>query len=433
MTTSDSSHKQKLVIVGGGFAGLNLVKHVEKKKFDVVLVDRNNFHSFPPLFYQIASGGLDPGNISFPFRREVRRVAKESATYHMGDVHTIDVLRKEVRTQFETIEYDKLVIAAGTTNNFFNNPDLIKSVFTMKSAAEATRCRNEILDRLERASLCVDDPEQRRRLLSFVVVGGGPTGVEIAGAIGEMKRYILPREYPNIPREDLQIILLEGTDRLLGPMSPESSAEAHQYLEKLMVDVRLNHLLKSYEDNVITLNDDSRIYSEMVIWTAGVTGEQFVWENTDYRPGRGNRFPVDRQNRVLGLEDVFAIGDISLMTCPDYPKGHPQLAQVAIQQAKLLARQLNAGTWDKEFNYVDKGSMATVGRDLAVADLKHMHLKGWIAWMAWMFVHLISLLGMRNKLTVLINWSWSYFTYSTSLRMLLHSTKYPLRRRWGEI
>lgn len=430
MNTPDS--KQRVVIVGGGFAGLNLAKHLDKKKFDITVIDRNNFHSFPPLFYQIASGGLDPGNISFPFRREMSGFRDKGMRYHMGDVHTIDVLRKEVRTQYESVEYDKLVIAAGTTNNFFGNPDLVKSVFTMKSAAEATRCRNEILDRLERASLCHDDPEARRRLLSFVVVGGGPTGVEIAGAIGEMKRFILQREYPTIDPEDLQIILVEGTGRLLGPMSEASSAEALVYLRKLMVDVKLNTLMKSYENNIVTLNNDSRIYSEMVIWTAGVTGEQFLYEGVDFKPGRGNRWPVDEQNRVIGMDDVFAIGDICLMQTQDYPNGHPQLAQVAIQQGRLLARQLNEGNFSRSFRYVDKGSMATVGRNLAVADLKHMHLKGTLAWLAWMFVHLISLLGMRNKLTVLINWVWAYFTYSTSLRILLHSTKYPLRTRWGE-
>lgn len=427
------TEKERIVIVGGGFAGLNLTKYLDKDRFEITLVDRNNFHSFPPLFYQIASGGLDPGNISFPFRRELRKLGTEGLSYHMGDVHTIDVLRKEVRTQFETIEYDKLIICAGTTNNFFGNPELIKNVFTMKSAAEATRCRNEILDRLERASLCPDDPERRRRLLSFVVVGGGPTGVEIAGAIGELKRYILQREYPGINSEDLQIILLEGTDRVLGPMSPQASEEALKYLKDLMVDVRLGKLLETYRDNVITLKDGSTIYAEMVLWTAGVTGESFLFEGTDYRPGRGNRFAVDEQNRVIGLTDIFAVGDIACMVTEKYPKGHPQLAQPAIQQARHLAHALNTDTWDKPFVYKDKGSMATVGRNLAVADLNNgVHLKGTFAWFAWMFVHLISLLGMRNKLTVLINWVWAYFTYSTSLRMLLHSTKFPLRHRWGE-
>jgi len=199
-----------------------------------------------------------------------------------------------------------------------------------------------------------------------------------------------------------------------------------------MVDVRLKHLMKSYKDNVLTLDDGSTIYSEMVIWTAGVTGESFIFEGTDYRPGRGNRFAVDEHNRVIGLDDVFALGDIAMMATEKYPKGHPQLAQPAIQQGRHLAKSLNTDRWDKPFVYNDKGSMATVGRNLAVADLKSIHLKGWLAWIAWMFVHLISLLGMRNKLTVLINWTWAYFTYSTSLRMLLHSTKYPLRTRWGE-
>ncbi len=434
MSTTTSNARERVVIIGGGFAGLNMIKYLDKKKFDIVLVDRNNFHSFPPLFYQIASGGLDPGNISFPFRRELRR-RKDGlgATFHMGDVHTIDTLYKEVHTQFESIEYDKLIIAAGTTNNFFGNPDLIKTVFTLKSAAEATRCRNEVIDRLERASLCTDDPERRRRLLSFVVVGGGPTGVEVAGAIGEMKRYIIKREYPGINPEDVQIALLEGTNRLLGGMSQESSENALKALKELMVDVHLGKLMNSYEDNVVTLNDGTKLYSEMVIWTAGVTGEKFMFSGIDYTQGRGNRFEVDEQNRVKGLDDVFAVGDIALMQTKDYPRGHPQMAQVAIQQARLLAKQLNQGTFDKKFDYVDKGSMATVGRNLAVVDLKHVHMKGWLAWMAWMFIHLISLLGMRNKLTVLINWTWSYFTYSTSLRILLHSTKYPLRKRWGEM
>lgn len=425
--------KERVVIIGGGFAGLNLVKHLDKKKFDITLIDRNNFHSFPPLFYQIASGGLDPGNISFPFRRELRPSHTSRAEYHMGEVHTIDPLYKEVRTQFETIEYDKLVIAAGTTNNFFNNPSLLKYVFTMKSAAEATRCRNEFIDRLERASICTDDPERRRRLLSFVVVGGGPSGVEVAGAIGEMKRYILSREYPGIDPNDLHIMLLEGTNRLLGGMSQESSQAALDALKSLMVDVRLGTLMSKYEDNVVTLSNGETVYSEMVIWTAGVTGEKFLFNGIDYTQGRGNRFAVDEQNRVKGLEDVFAIGDIALMETEEYPRGHPQMAQVAIQQGRLLAKQLNAGKFTESFHYVNKGSMATVGRNLAVADLKGIHMKGWLAWVAWMFVHLISLLGMRNKITVLINWMWSYFTYSTSLRILLHSTKFPLRRRWGEM
>lgn len=422
--------KEKIVIIGGGFAGLNLVKRLDKNKFDVTLVDRNNFHSFPPLFYQIASSGLDPGSISFPFRREMRKGRVKGARFHLGEVKSIDIARKEVHTQFETLPYDKLVIAAGTTNNFFGNPELIKHVYTIKTAAEAMRCRDEILDRLERASL-THDPEMKRKLLSFVVIGGGPTGVEVAGALGEMKRDIITREYPDIDPDDVSITLLEGQDRLLGTMSDLASRKALEYLKRFMVNVKLNHLMKSFEDNIVTLDDGTQMYSGMVIWTAGVTGVTFDITGGELAPARGNRFEVDRTNLVKGTQDIYALGDIALMTYDAYPHGCPQLAQVAIQQAKRLASNLNKGR-SEEFTYNDKGSMATVGRNLAVADLNHIHLTGFMAWLTWMFIHLISILGMRNKVTVLINWIWAYCTYNTSLRLLIHTTRYPLRSRWGE-
>lgn len=293
------------------------------------------------------------------------------------------------------------------------------------------RIRNEILDRLERASL-ITDMEMQRKMLSFVVVGGGPTGVEIAGAIGEMKRDILPREYPTIDPDNVKILLIEGADRLLGSMSVESSIKAKKYLGKLMVDVRLKTMMDSYSDNIIHLKDGSEIFSALLIWTAGITAETFNFPNGNLQTAHGNRFPVDAYNRVIGQEDIFAIGDIAYMPTEHYPKGLPQLAQVAIQQARHLAKQINSGKFEKEFKYKDKGSMATVGRNLAVAELPHLKMGGFIAWLMWMFVHLISILGMRNKVSVLINWIWEYFTYNTSLRILLHSTRYPLRRRWGE-
>lgn len=426
-------HKQKIVIIGGGFAGLNFLKKIDKKKFDVLLIDKNNYHSFPPLFYQIASGGLEPASISFPLRREMRKSPVRGARFHLGEVKTIDVEKKEIHTQFETIPYDKLIIASGTTNNFFGNPELVKYVYTLKSVAEAIRCRDEILDRLERASL-TKDKELKRRLLSFVVIGGGPTGVEVAGALGEMKRDIIQREYPDIERDEVKITLLEGAGRLLGAMSRNSSDHALIYLTKLMVDVKLGHLMREYIDNVVTLDDGSTIEAGMVIWTAGVTGISFKLDGTDIKPGPGNRFIVDSNSSVIGIPDLYAIGDIALMTSDEFPKGMPQLAQVAIQQARHLAKILNGKNKEKikSFQYVDKGSMATVGRNLAVADIKKIHLSGRFAWFTWMFIHLISILGMRNKLTVLINWIWAYFTYSTSLRLLIHTTRYPLRSRWGE-
>ena len=422
------AEKKRIVIIGGGFGGLNIIKNIDKKKYDVLLLDRNNYHSFPPLFYQIASSGLDPGSISFPFRRELRKGKVKGAKFNMGDVKTINFENKTVTTQYETISYDSLIIAAGTTNNFFGIEGLKEQVYTLKSVGEAMRCRDEILFRLEQACI-TKDPEKRRKLLSFIVIGGGPTGVEIAGAIGEMKRYVLHREYPSLKIDDLKVTLIEGTDRLLRTMSEDSSREALEYLGHLMVDVKLQKTMQSYKDNIITLADGEELYSEMVIWTAGVTCEPFTFEGGTPEITRGNRFVVDEFNRVQGVDDVYAIGDISYHANNTYPYGCPQLAQVAIQQAVTLAKNLNKGVMEKVFTYNDKGSMATVGRNRAVVDLKHLHLYGRPAWVTWMFIHLISILGMRNKLSVLINWIWAYCTYSTSLRLLFQLSKYPKKGR----
>lgn len=424
--------RQKIVVIGGGFAGLGLVKRLDKKKYNIVLVDRNNYHSFPPLFYQIASSAMDPDSICFPLRREMQKTSAKGARFHMGNVAAINFEKKEVVTQFETLPYDKLVIAAGCTNNFFGNPDMVKRVFTIKTATEAMRCRNEILERLERACL-THDLDKRRRLLSFVVVGGGPTGVEVAGALGELKRDIVPREYTSLDPADIQITLLEAAPRVLSTMTEESSADAERYLKKLLVDVKLGRRMDKYEDNVVTLDDGTQIYSEAVIWTAGITGISFECREGELPKAPGNRIAVDEYNRVQGHDDVYALGDIAFMPTEKFPRGLPQLAQVAIQQSRLLAKQLNSESFTEKFVYNDKGSMATVGRNLAVADLPHTHLSGFIAWFIWMAVHLLSILGMRNKISVFINWVWAYFSHSTSLRILFHTVRYPLRSRWGEV
>lgn len=433
MEQSPSKPKQKVVIIGGGFAGLNLVKSLDRNKFEVVLINRHNYHSFPPLFYQIASSGLDPGSICFPLRRELyRSLDGKNMTLVMGNATSVDVNRKVVRVDDKDVEYDKLVIATGTTNNFFNMPELIEDVFTLKSAPQSIRCRNQILYNLEKAANTTD-PEKRRRLLSFVVIGGGPTGVEIAGALGEMKRYVVPREYPSIPQNDMRIVLVEAAPKLLGTMDPRSSQEVEGYLNHLLVDVKTGVGMQSYKDGVVKLADGQSIESDTVIWTAGVTGVKLDIEGADITRGRGNRFVVDGQNRVIGLEDVYAIGDIALMpdVDPAFPGGHPQLAQVAIQQSRLLAKNLNKDK-DKVFIYNDRGTMATVGRNRAVADLGKLHLKGFPAWFIWMFIHLISILGMRNKISVLINWIWAYFSYQSSLRILIRPDKYPVKNRWRE-
>lgn len=419
---------ERIVIIGGGFAGLNLVKHLDKEKYRIMLIDRNNFHCFPPLFYQIASSSLASANICFPFRREL--IKHRNVTYHMGHVKNIDLEAKKVTTSYETLEYDRLVLAAGSTNNYFGIEGLPENTFGIKTVAEAAHTRDEIIDRLERGSL-EKDPVRRRELLSFLVVGGGPSGVEMAGALGEMKKYIIPKEYPELSPDDIRITMVEGAPKVLGAMKPQSSQKALDYLKELMVDVRLNTQFKSYQDKYVTFGDGTREYWETVIWTAGVKGEPMPGLPSEML-GRGGRVVVDGFNRVQGRDDLFAIGDIALMQTPDCPNGHPQMAQPAIQQAANLALNMNQGQFTHEFKYRDKGSMATVGKNRAVADLPSKSFSGFIAWVAWMAIHLISILGMRNKATVMLNWIWNYFNYSTSLRLLLRPTKYPLRRHWGD-
>lgn len=420
---------EKILVIGGGFAGMNLCKRLDRNKYEVALIDRNNFHGFPPLFYQIASSGLVSANICFPFRKEFKKL--KNVSYHMGHVKNIDTQRKEVTTSYETIAYDKLVIAAGSTNNYFGMDNLGEETFGIKTVAEAAHTRDEILDRLERGALC-KDPERRRQLLSFLVVGGGPSGVEIAGAIGEMKKYILPKEYPELDPEDVTVTLIEASPNLLGAMREKSRQKAVKDLESLMVNVRLNTGLKSYENKYVTFADGHKEYFETLIWTAGVKGEPMPGLPAE-TIGRGNRIIVDEYNRVKGLEDsVMAIGDIALMMTEDYPHGHPQMAQPAIQQARTLAKNLNDGEFQTAFKYKDKGSMATIGKNRAVADLPGYSFSGFFAWLTWLFIHLISILGMRNKLSVMMNWFWNYIFYSTSLRLLLRPTKYPLRKHWGD-
>lgn len=420
---------EKVVIIGGGFAGLNLCKYLDKNRYEVALVDRNNFNCFPPLFYQIASSGLSSSNISFPFRREIKK--KNNVSYHMGHIKDIDLENKTVTTSYETLPYDRLVIAAGSTNNYFGMQNLDQETFGIKTVAQAAHTRDEILDRLERGALC-QDKRRRRQLLSFLVVGGGPAGVEIAGALGEMKKFILAKEYPELEQDDVTITLVEGTGSLLGAMSPKSRKYALESLQKLMVNVRLNTMMTEYSDKYVTFADGHKEYYETLIWTAGVKGEPIPGLPADCI-GRGNRILVDEFNRVKGLEDsVYAIGDVALMMTDDYPKGHPQMAQPAIQMARNLARNMNRSEFSTPFRYHDKGSMATIGKYKAVADLKKVSFSGYFAWLIWMFIHLISILGMRNKLSVLTNWAWNYMFYSTSLRLLLRPTRFPVRRHWGD-
>lgn len=421
--------KQTIVILGGGFAGMNLAKRLDRNIYEVKVVDRNNYHSFPPLFYQIASSALDVPSISFPFRREFKKTDGE-ISYHMGHVKNIDLEAKKVETSYETLKYDKLVIAAGSTNNYFGMAGLEEKVFGIKTSGEASHTRDEILDRLERG--CMEkNPDRRKELLSFLVIGGGPAGVEIAGALGEMKRDVLPREYPEIDPEDMTITLVEGADRLLSAFDSKLSQKAYVYLTQLLVDIRLNTVMKGYDNKMVSFEDGHEEYWETLIWTAGVKGEPMPGIPNEM-VGKGGRIIVDAFNRVKGCDNVFALGDIALMQTERYPNGHPQLAQPAIQQAKNLAYNLNHGEMRREFNYNDKGTMATIGRNKAIAQIGKMTFSGRFAWWLWMAIHLISILGVRTKATVLLNWIWNYCTYSTSLRLLMRPVKYPLRKHWGD-
>lgn len=420
---------EKIVIIGGGFAGLNLMKRLDTDRFDIHVIDRNNYHCFPPLFYQVAASVLEPSDIAFPLRHELSRRSVHG-TYHLGHVKNIDIAARTVTTSYETITYDRLVIAAGCTNNFFGIEGMNRKVFCIKTVAESIHTRDEILDRLERGAIC-PDPERRRQLLSFLVVGGGPTGVEIAGALGEMRRDILPREYPQIDPAQVSITLVEGTDSLIAAMGSKASAKALKYLRQFGVEVRLGTLVKGYDDKIVTYSDGTSEYRETLIWTAGVTGEPMPGLPAEY-VGRGGRILTDEYNRVGGLDTLFAIGDIALMSTPDYPHGHPQIAQPAIQQGRNLARNLNEGRWTHPFRYRDKGSMATVGKHRAVACIGKRTFGGLMAWLAWMFIHLIALVGMRNRLSVMAAWIWNYVTGSTQLRLLFRPARYPERRHWGD-
>ena len=420
--------KKKVVIIGAGFAGLNLAKRLDRKKYSVEIIDRNNFHSFPPLFYQIASSGLDADDISFPVRRELRHLSDTS--FHMGHISEVDPVSKTVTTDKKKTSYDILVIAAGSVNNYFGNEKLAHSAFGIKTVNEAMRTRDQILENLEKASLC-DDPRRRRQLLTFVVVGGGPTGVEIAGALGEMKKYVVPREYPELNPDDVSIKLMEGSDRILGAMGGKCSEHARHDLESLLVEMRTGTIIKDYSDKTVTFADGSTEYCETIIWSAGIKGTEIPGLDASCI-GHGGRILTDRYHRVEGYDDIHAIGDIALIRNPESPAGDPQTAPAAIQHARNLARNLNHPGKAKPFSFCDKGSMATIGKHRAVVNLRGFRFAGFLAWILWMTVHLMSLMGMRNKFRVLTNWIWSYFSYSNAIRLILEPTRYPLRRLWGD-
>lgn len=408
--------KKHIVILGGGFAGLEVLKGLNKSDYAVTLVDRQNHHQFQPLFYQVASGRLEPSNISFPFRKIFQR--SRNITIRMAEARQIVPETNTLLTDRGELVYDHLVIATGCTTNFFGNASIADHAFSMKSTQEAIHIRNEILLSFERFVSAA--PEEREAILNIVIVGAGPTGVEMAGAFAEMKAHVLPRDYPNVDFSKLTITLLEGSDHTLNSMSDASRKASRAFLEKLGVEVRTGTLVTAYDGTTLTLQTGETIRCRNVIWAAGVKGN-LVAGLSPAAQLRG-RFIVNRYNQVQGYKNIYAIGDIAYMETPKYPKGHPQLANVAINQGKLLAKNFRAlanGKALKEYEYRDLGSMATVGKYKAVVDLPFLKFNGWLAWVVWMLLHLMLILGVRNKAAIFFNWAWNFLAHDSSLRLIL--------------
>lgn len=424
------SDLKRIVVVGGGFAGLELVNRLRKSNYQIVLIDQNNFHQFLPLIYQVATAGLEPSSISFPFRKLFHN--RQNFYFRMAEVRAVNIKDKIIQTSIGKLNYDYLVLAAGTISNYFGNKDLQEKSISMKTLQEALGLRNTLLSNFERALTCATQQE-RNELLNVVIVGGGATGVEIAGAIAEMKRYVFPKDYPDMDPESLKINLIEASPRLLGGMSEKASSNAYQYLIDMGVDIKLNTRLETYTQNMAHLDTGEKIATRSLIWVSGVSATPIQHIQGDFL-GRGNRIIVDEYNQVKNIDCVFCIGDQCIQTTDgNYKNGHPQLAQVAIQQARNLAQNFknkSKGKPFQPFSYTDLGAMATVGRKRAVADLKNFKIGGWFAWLLWLVIHLKSILGVRNKVLVLINWMWNYFTYDRSIRFIIYPKQtYNMKER----
>ena len=415
----ERTDKKRIVIVGGGLGGLELAFKLVDGDYQVVLIDKNNYHQFPPLIYQVASGGLEPSSISFPFRRLFQ--GKKDFFFRMAKVESVNTDKKIINTTVGEIDYDYLVMAFGAKTNFFGNKDIEATTLPMKSVSEAMKLRNTILRNLELA-LTEEDPARKQALMNIVVVGGGASGVEIAGAVAEMKKNIIARDYPDLDSSQMHIYLVNAVDRLLSAMDPVSSKRAERDLKELHVHIRQPQFATEYKDGILKTSAGLEIPTQTVIWVSGIcanTVEGFPAESI----GHAGRFLTDRFCRVKGVKDVYAIGDVSLVEGDEeYPLGHPQLAQVAMQQAKTVAKNFKAMSKGKElkpFKYKNLGVMATIGRNHAVAEISGKKFGGFPAWALWLVVHLRSILGVKNKTFILLNWVWNYINYKQSLRLIL--------------
>lgn len=410
--------RQRIVIVGGGFGGIELAKKLRNKEVDVTILDKHNYHTFQPLLYQVATGGLEADSIAFPIRKIFK--GQKNLKFRVTEVKKVIPEQNKLITTIGEIEYDHLVIATGSTSNFFGQDEIQQNAMPMKSIPEALNLRSLILQNLEQ-SLITTDPITKAELLNFVVVGGGPTGVETAGALAELKRHVLRNDYSEIDIDKVNIYLIEGSPELLGPMSPQAQQKSQQFLEEMGVLVYTNARVKSYNGKTIELLDGRNISSATVIWSAGVKGVVLDGLNPECTV-RGNRLKVDQINKVECYQNIYAVGDVAAMITEETPNGHPGVAPAAIQQGTLLAKNLLniiEGKPTENFKYFDKGSMATVGRNRAVVDIGKIRFQGIFAWFTWMFVHLMTLVGFRNKLIVFVNWVWSYFSYDRGTRLII--------------
>ena len=412
----------RVVIIGGGFAGLALVEKLKHKEVQVVLFDKNNFHQFQPLFYQVATSALEPDSIVFPFRKQFK--GYKNVVFRLAEVEEIQPSSNTLTTTKGKVHYDYLVLATGTTTNFFGMDSIAQNSLGMKDIRDSLNIRHMMLQNLEQAAITCDDDE-RDSLTNFVIVGGGPAGVEMAGALAEFCKYILPKDYPEYPASIMNIYLIEAIDELLSTMSDKASSKTLKYLKDLNVKVLFNESVSDYDGSEVTTNSGKKILARNLIWTAGVKG-QFPKGIDEKHVVRGNRLKTDSFLMVEGYKNIFAVGDIAAMITTDTPKGHPQVAQTAIQQGKYLGNVLLKIIKDegvKPFEYKDKGSLATVGKRKAVADLGKFKFAGYFAWLLWSIVHLLSISGFRNRLMVGFNWAVSYFTYEKSNRLIIRNFK----------
>lgn len=419
-----STAQKRLVIIGGGFGGIEIAKQLKNHDIQIVLIDKHNYHCFQPLLYQVATGGLEPGSIAYPLRKLMQEIP--NGLFRMAEVLSVDTTINKVHTNIGEITYDYLVIATGSMTNFFNFPKEVSAkMMQMKDIPQALNLRSFILENFEEALLTYDDAK-KEELINIAIVGGGPTGVELAGALGEMKNNILPKDYPEIDFTKMQIHLFESGAELLGQMHPENQAKALKYVKEFGVNVWLNTMVTDYNGDEITIKDGKKIKSKTVIWTAGVKGNALVGLDATVLLPNG-RILVDEYCKVKSSENIYAIGDVACMQTEALLRGHPMVAPVAIQQGALIAKNfINAakGKELKKFVYNDKGSMATVGRNKAVMESNGIKMGGFIAWLAWLFVHVMSLVGFRNKITVTLGWLYNYFTYDRTLRLIIRPFKH---------